>query len=359
MEETKKMNKGFKIFFLIFAILILVFLKEDNQQKFVEFFNDLTKKEKEIILDKEYKGENLSYINGALVKWDDNILTFLNDDGSDRWVKEFDFVEPQVIYGDKSIYVIDKAAGDIYQLDSKGETIFKKQLFKSIFNIKSNNNSLIIHLKEEGIESLQILDKDGNSLTELEVKGSILTYSLKNDSTKYAYSSIIIDESKINSKLIVNSIDNKEEYNIEIPNEIVVATEFIKDEVVMVTDSSIKIIGRGKIKWTKEYPLIKDVFIKDDEIYLLYGDNLEIIDLKGDIKSKTTFGMEYNRVKHIGNYVVLYGNMDLLVIENGKEISKYIAEENIVDVTGNNNSIIIKYKNKVEVLRFDLKENID
>ena len=40
MGTEKHMSKGFKIFFLLFAIIVLVFIKEDNQQKFVLLFNN-------------------------------------------------------------------------------------------------------------------------------------------------------------------------------------------------------------------------------------------------------------------------------------------------------------------------------
>ena len=353
MEETKKTYKGFKLFILIFALLAVVFFKEENQQKVVKIYNDLTSKEIELQLNKQYQGANINFFDNTLIKWEDNNLTFLNNDGSKKWIKEFDFIEPEIVYSDKTICVLDKSLGDIYLLDSNGDTISKIQLKMPIFNIKESHNNLLIHIKEEGTESLKIIYKGENSLDELiKVNENILTYSLNNDSTKYVYSSLKLTNSDIISKMVINSIEGIEEYSVEIPNEIIISTEFIKDKVIIITDSTLNIADNGEIKWSKEYPLIKDVFINNNEIYLLYGDNIEVIDLEGETKSKTTFGIDYKRIALVGDYIVLYGNKDLIILQDYNEVLRYKAEEDIIKIVGNNNQIILHHNDKVQVLKF-------
>ena len=353
MEETKKTYKGFKLFILIFALLAVVFFKEDNQQKFIKFLNDLKSKDIDLQLNKQYKGSNLNYFDETLIKWEDNNLTFLNNDGSAKWIKEFDFIEPEIVYSDKIIYVLDKSLGDIYLLDSNGDTISKIQLKMPIFSIKESNNNLLIHIKDETTESLKIIYKGENNLDELiKVNENILTYSLNSDSTKYVYSSLKLTNSDIVSKMAINSIEGKEEYSVEIHNEIIISTEFIKDKLMILTDSTLNIADNGEIKWSKEYPLIKDVFISNNEIYLLYGDNIEVIDLDGETKSKTTFGVEYKRIASVGDFIVLYGNSDLIVLQNANEVLRYKAEEDIIKIVGNNNQIILQYTDKIQVLKF-------
>lgn len=353
MEETKKTYKGFKLFILIFALLAVVFFKEDNQQKFILFLNDLTSKEIELQLNKQYQGANINFFDDTLIKWEDNNLTFLNNDGSEKWIKEFDFIEPEIVYSDKIVYVLDRSLGDIYLLDSNGDTISKIQLKTPIFSIKESNNNLLIHIKEKGPENLKIIYKGENSIDELiKVNENILTYSLNSDSTKYVYSSLSLTNSDIISKMVINSIEGIEEFTVEIKNEIIISTEFIQDKIMILTDSTLNIADNGEIKWSKEFPLIKDVFINKKEIYLLYGDNIEVIDLEGETKSKTTFGVDYKRIALVGDYIVLYGNKDLIILQDYNEVLRYKAEEDIIKIVGNNNQIILHHNDKIQVLKF-------
>ena len=358
MGTEKHMGKGFKIFLLLFAIIILVFMKEDNQQKFVFLFNNITSKEIDLQLDREYLGESLNFIDATLVKWENNTISFLNEDGSESWSKKFEFNDPQIIYGEKYLYIMDKLTGDIYQLNNKGDTTSKLQLDNPVLNIKESYNNLIIHLNIDDNEGLEFIDTKGNKLGNLTVGESILTYSLNIDSSKYGVSTISIKDSNIISKLVVNTIGGEQEYVIEIPNEIIMATEFNQNQILVITDLSISLVDKGEIKWSKRYPVIKDGFIYDNKIYLLYGDNLEIIDLKGETESKTTFGTEYERIQVIGNYIALYGDRDLLILQNDKEILKYRTEEDLIKITGNNSYIALHYLNKLEIHRIITKDKI-
>jgi len=358
MGTEKHMSKGFKIFFLLFAIIVLVFIKEDNPQKFVLLFNNLTSKEADLHLDREYIGESLNLIDDIIVKWENNTISFLNEDGSENWSKKFEFNDPQIIFSQKYLYIMDKLTGDIYQLNNKGDTTFKLQLDNPILNIKESYNNLIIQLKNYDNESLEFMDIKGNKLGNLAVDESILTYSLNVDSSKYVLSTISIKDSKILSKLIVNTIGGEQEYIVEIPNEIIMSTEFNKNQILVITDLSIALVNKGEIEWSKKYPVIKDGFIYDNKIYLLYGDNLEIVDLKGETKLKTTFGTEYERIQVIGNYIALYGARDLLILQNDKEILKYRTEEDLIKITGNNSYIALHYLNKIEIHRIITKDKI-
>lgn len=355
MEETKKVSKGFLIFVLVLAIAILVFLQEDNQEKFNNLFNKMTPKELELSLENEYLGSNLGYYKGSLIKFEDSILTYLNSDGEDVWIKDFGFVDPMIYYGDRAIYIVDKAAGDIYALDNKGNTLSKHQLFKAIFNLKETKEGIIVHLKEQGEETLVMMDKEGNELEEFVAEKNILTYDLNNDNSSYVVTSLSLGN-QLTSHVMVNNMDNDNIYKIDLKDEIVVFTQFIKNQMVIVTDKNVNIVQNKELKWTKEYPLIKDVFIKNNEIYLLYGDNLEVLDLNGESKLKITLGLEYNNIKPIGNFLALYGNQNLMFLDGENEVIKYLADSNIVKLYGDEIAMALKIEDKIQIIKFTVKE---
>ena len=355
MEENKKISKGFMIFVLILAIIILVFLQEKNQEKFNNLFNGITSKDLELILENEYLGNNLGYYKGSLIQFEDSILKYLDSEGQDVWIKDFGFVDPMIYYGDRAIYIVDKAAGDIYALDNKGNTLSKHQLFKAIFNLKESKEGIIVHLKEQGEESLVMMDKDGNELGEHVAGGNILTYDLNNDNSSYVYSSLSLDN-QLTSKVMINDMDNDNKYSLELKDEIVVFTQFVKNQLLIITDNDVKIVQNGEVKWTKEYPLIKDVFVKNNEIYLLYGDNLEVLDLNGESKLKIILGLEYNNIRPIGNFLALYGNQNLMFLDGETDVIRYLADSNIVRLYGDEIGMALKLEDKIQILKFSVKE---
>lgn len=352
--ENNYMKKGFKVFLLIFALTILIFIQEGNQQKVVDAFNKLTKKDIQLMLEYELKGKNLMYFNGSLIKWEGSSLVFLDKDGNDKWVKDFPFQEPEIIMGDNFIYVMDKTSGDIYKVTKNGDTALRIQMKQPVFNIKEDNDYIIVHIKELD-EKLVFMDSDGNILFDDPIEGNVLTYSINRDGTDYIYSTLNLGQSEVKSTLKFNKKES-EDSTRDINNEIIIYTELIKDNIVVLTDTSLRLFDDNEMIWQKDYPLIKDIYVDNNKIHLLYGDNLEIINFKGEVESKITFGLNYEKITKLDKYIVIFGGKNLMILQNGREILKYIGEGEIISIGGNDDLLSIQYENSVEIYRFDIIE---
>lgn len=350
MEETKKIHKGFKKFVLIFAVFALILINPQVREKLLELLNSFKGNDLELTLDIQYQGENLNYFQDTLIRWQNNTITYFNNDGSDKWVKKYDFNDPEIIFGHKVIYIIDKSTGDIYLMDDKGDTISRIQINKPIFNIKEFSDNIMVHVKEQDkLEYLYILDKLGNPITDLETSDNILTYALNNENTKFVYSTIIANETELKSTLFLNGVTGDEEYSLELPNEIILFSDFINTDLIVLTNNRLLLVKNGEVNWSREHQGFNDIIIKGNEINLLYDNSLEIFDLNGEVKSKINLSIECNRIIDLGKYIGVHGNKDMVILQNHKEILKYIGEEDILKVLGNNNYIALHYLDKVDV----------
>ncbi len=354
MEELKK-HKGFKVFILLFAFVVLIFIQEGNQEKFISFIDKLIGKDMDLVLYKEYPGNNLIYYKGSILQWENNSLIFLNEDGSQAWVKDFSFQEPDIVLGDRYIYAVDKSTGDVYKINNLGDTILRIQLETPIFNLKESGKYIIAHVKDEN-DRLIIVDEEGKKILNEPIQENILTYQVKDDGSQYVYSTIKIDGTNILSEIFVYNTGGEIEYSMGFKDEIVFSTEFIDDKIVLLTDNNLRVIHNGKEKWSRDYPLIKDISISNNRINLLYGNNLDILDFKGEVKNKIALGIEYKKIVPLEKSIGLYGNKNLSILQNGKEIIKYIGEKDIIDLSKYNDYIALQYDDYIEVYKLEIKD---
>lgn len=333
MERDKRNSfKGFKIFLLIFLAISLFFLKEDNQRKLMAFLDSFVAKEKILKLKYSYNDmgdiESLNFYDGNIVKWTNNKISFLNSDGSLILEKEFDFFEPEIYYGEKYIYVLDKATGDIYSFDSKGNTIHRYQLNKEVYNIKESHENFIYHVKLPNMETISVLDKDKVLIGNYSYDDkNILTYNTNKDGSKSLVALLNLDEGILKSHVDIYGINNERLDTLDFVGEIVLYFDFTqKEEIILLTDRNLYFISDGKIMWKKQFDLIRDIYLKKDMIYILYSNYLEVIDFSGRTQNKLGLVEEYDEILPFGENILLYGHNHLVVIKDGKEMFKLIEE---------------------------------
>lgn len=345
MEEEKKNNhKGFKIFIIIFIIGTLFLFKKENQEKIIGIINSITNKEKTLILIDSFPSGDIVDINlydDTIVKWTDNKLSFLNIDGTKIIDKEFNFTEPDIFFGENIIYPMDKATGDIYYLNRKGETIDRLEMDKGIFNFEEINQNVIYHGKSPNVEDLNILDKNriqiGHYSYETE---NILRYSTNKEGTKNVLALMDINQGFIKSRIDYYGENNEKLNEIEIDGEIVVYLGFTpKDEIIVLTDSGIHFIKDEEVLWKKDLNLIKDIYLNEKGIHILYSNYLEVIDFEGNTKEKIGFMEEYKKMIAFKNNTLVYGNNNMVLVQGEKEIMK--EEIEIIDIYTSKNNILI------------------
>ncbi|WP_353097400.1 DUF5711 family protein [Tissierella praeacuta] len=361
MEDNKSSNsKGFKIFIIIFLILSMFLLKEENQNKLIGFIDFITGKEMVLELVNSFKnGEDITDINiydKTIVKWSNNKISFMKTDGTPVLEKEFNFTNPYIYYGDKHIYISDKSTGDIYCLDKNGETKNRFKLDNEIFNIKESHQNLICHIKSSDVENINILDKDGELVENQSYENeNVLTYAANNKGKLSAIAILSLNEGVLKSKIECYGENNEKLNSLDIDNEIIIHLDFTsKDEIIALSDSSLYFIKDGKVVWKRQFDLIKDIYIGKDKIHILYSNYLEEIGFDDKSQNKISFAEDYTKIEPFQGRLLLYGDNNIVVVEGKKEILKH--KEDIIGVFTDKDQILLLGPEEMKVYKMVSKK---
>ncbi|MFA7412472.1 MAG: DUF5711 family protein [Tissierellaceae bacterium] len=326
--EKRKSSKGLKILLLILLALMAFLLGRTDKLGTLSIFEYFTEKEKSLIVRDSIEDGDILDIGlyvGNLVKWKYNKLSFLKLDGTMIVEKEFKFSKPDIHFGDMFIYLYDKSSGDIYIFDKKGETINRLQLGREIYNLKESGGNLFYHIKMEGFEIVNVLDRDGVLVGNYSYeKENILTYSSNEDGRINALGLLSLGEENLGSKIDSFGQANERLGSLFLEGEIVLHLDFSpKDELIILTDRNLYLVRDGNIMWKKQFDLVKDIDIRGDRIYILYSNYLEVMDYGGRVESKIGFGDEYKKIDLLGDRIMLYGDNQLIVLDKDKQILKH------------------------------------
>lgn len=356
-KENKRINLGFKIFIILLIGIILLFSKKENQEKFIDFIQVVKSSSIDLKVIESFPIEsnidNIAFYNKGIMIWKDKKLTRLSLKGSKEWEKEFILDEPHAVFGEKGIYIYEKSTGDIYFLDSSGETEEKIELNTSINNIVEGFENIIVHNQKTNMESLNILDKKGNIIVNNLIDDkNILTYCINENSTEYALSALNLNEENIKSELQVFNLDGKISSTSQFDNEIILYSNYIEDDKILVmSDKSLYVYNKGNILWQKEFQLIKDIYVNKEKINILYGNTLEILSFDGMMEEKYSFAEEYKKIIAFDKYITLYGEEYIIGLRDGKEIFKYKSEDPILKVVEGSQNLIVVYEDRIDLVK--------
>lgn len=357
-EDKVKNSKGFKIFIIIFLLVSMIFLKEENQNKIISFIDDIKGNEKVLELNNAFKDDdilNLHTYDDIIVTWKDNKLSYKKLDGRLILEKQFNFEEPFIHYGDKYIFIMDKSTGDIYSLDKKGETRNRLELKKEIFNLKDSNGNLIYHTKGDSVEGITILDNKGVLIGNQSYKNkNILAYASNKKGNINIVSILDFEENNLKSIIYSYGEDNEKLDTLEIKGEIVIYLDITSnDEIIAITDRTLYLIKDGKVIWSKKFDSIKDIYV-EEKIYILYNNYLESIDFQGRTEIKLSFGDRYKKIVPFDNKILLYGDNNLTLINGDKEILKY--KGNISKVLPSKRQLVIWGDGEIRIYKISNKD---
>lgn len=360
-KQKKKNSIGFKIFIIILVGMILFFLKEENQKKFIQFIDntrsvDIEAKITESIPVEEDTEKILIHGEGMIL-WKENHIIKLDIGGSKEWEREFVFEEPAISVGEQYIYVYEKPSGIIHFLNSSGETVHRVDLKARIMNIVESYENILVHIKTKDIERINILDMEGKTIEDALIKNkNILTYSINKDGATYIISSLDLKGDGMKSEEYVFKKGNQSLFNMEFKDEMILYSNFIdRNKVVIMTDKGIYMAKDGEILWQRNLQLVKDIYMDKSNIHLLYGNILETISIEGTTEEKKSFTEEYKKIIPFNGYLVVYGDEYIMGLKDGEEVFKYKSDENILEVIEGRENLILRYKDKIELMKLENK----
>lgn len=352
MEQEKKKIEHLKvkIFIVVFVVLSLFFLRQENQDKFVSLFNSFRKgnKELELVNSVDISGViDVKCYDDNVVLWQPNKISFLDMVKDIIVEKDFNFKDPFISYGEKNIYVGDKSTGDIYIMDTQGNTVSKKQIKKKVLNIEEMENAIINHIKDKNGEKINIYDKNDKLVGDyLFNEDSVINYSVSNNNKKTLIAVLDLSENKLKSKIYFYDKKGKELNSLDIKGEVVIYSKFEGNNSIILTDKSLYYVKDGKIMWQKGFSLIKDIYV-DSNIHILYSNYLETIDFEGRTTDKASFSEKYEKISAFNDDTLVYGNKNVTIVNGGRQILNY--EDDIIKADSNKEEVIILKQGKLDI----------
>ena len=351
-DENLKIPKSFKIYLIILLVAGIVFINPSSREKIFDTLNLFSASEKELQLVNEFnidKGfEKIDISKDKVIKWNDNKLSFLDFNGFEVLKKDFKFEDPDVYFGESTIYVMDKASGNLYLLNKAGETIKRLELKSPFLKLKEDGDKLYIYKKDGDKESVDIINKDGELLKTHEEKIPLLAVAMGNKDKEYLISTLDIHKD-LKTMVNIYSIDGADIGSIEIKDELVIYSEFIRDRVVIATEKKVYLLEDGKIKWDKEIEGLKDIKLVNKDIYLLYKNKFEILNLKGRAKEEIVLKEDLEDIRFIEDSIVLFGKKNIVIPGKKKNILNFKTKEDILDLKYDENNLLIQKEGKVEI----------
>lgn len=375
MEKIKElMNKvkellsprNLKFGGLFLGILIVVILlvskfkiRENNIQKNgnVEKVNILT--ETDAIANSE--GNEFGMFKDYLYKWQNGkiFLRSLTEEGT-SYNMSLNIQNPMIESGDKYLFIGNKDDGIIYFLNNKAEMVERIPLNAPLFSMKQKNDSLVYQTKTGNMESIGIIDSNFNNVMKYTYdKETTLIYDYFPSKKKVAVAVLNVEEKTIGTRLdLYNNLTDKE--TLYFDGEIVLDLKYVNlGNLLVLTDNNLYYVSENDIVWKKEFPLIKDMKVNGNNIYVLYGNHLSVIDNKGEIKEDIVLSNQYNDI-HLfesgifSDEIIVYNDLELAILKKGEEFLKQNQE--IMQIDTSQGTIFILDKDKYGFYKKDVKE---
>lgn len=350
-EENLKLPKGYKTYLIILIIAAIVLIIPASRQKIFSALNLFDGGEVELFQVNEFNVDReilkIDISGDKIIQWKSSSLSFLDFNGFEEQKKEFKSTDSDVIFEDY-IYLLDKSSGKLELLDKKGSSMGKLDLKTSFEKLKVDEEKIFIYRKDEDQETVDIIDIEGNLLKSHQEYVPILTIDMAEKEDKYVVSTLYVED-ELKSMVTIYSLDEEEIGSFEFKDEIVVYTSFIKDRVVVATESKLYILEDKNIKWEKEIESLKDITVVNKDIYILYKDKFEVINQRGKVKEDISLGKSFDNIRLTDQGVVLFNKRDIIIPNDKGNRLEFKSKEDIMDVQYDDGNLLVHKDGKMEI----------
>ncbi len=360
MEEEKKKNikkksNLIKIGLGLGLILLALLIIPDTRESIVGIF---IKPERELELlntiNIEADTKRVDLYHENILKLKENSLEFLDYSGVISHKKDLKLKNPDLLIGKENFYVFDKVSGQINILDENAEIIETISLKEEFYKLEEEGENLLIHRKDEdkNSETIDVIDKKAKTLKSYENSMPILSFTIKDEEINYLVASLDVSKD-LKSTVSAYSKDDKELYFLEIKDEIVIHSEFIKNNLLIFTDQAIYFLDKDEIKWQKKYKDLKDIKLVEKEILLLQGDKFQRLSLRGRVKEEIDIEEDLEKILPAGKDIILYGKNNITIAAKKKNLLDFKLQEDLLDLRYEDGNLFVFKEDKLE--RYKIK----
>lgn len=363
-------SKSKKLIWIILTIIIiaLMFFGKSMRDKVHNLFKQ-TEKSLELVQRTDipwFKNGEIKDYDGIIINSDNKNITSYNLLGNKMWSKSIDFEVSLTYFGEDTIYIGDKDKGHIVALNTQGEKLWTYETRQSIDKFVEKNELLMIHTKAtEQTDQINILDEKGFLLANTIVdKGRLLSGNISSDRKIFTLTTIDFSDSKLQSSLLLYTIEGNFLWKKDFADWVILDTAFIdNDTILIISDSKIMSLNiENELLWSKDLEGgLKDVKVdaKQKEIYLLYGENkdyIEILEPNGKTKNKLALDNYYNNIYTNKRNIFLTGDDRLIGIHEDEVFLNYRCENKIENLVFEKDNILVFTEEKLLVGKISNKK---
>ena len=221
-----------------------------------------------------------------------------------------------------------------------------------VFNIKVSDSGLIVHLKLEGGEKLLYYNLERKEWEEVNFADTFPLDYWINNSDNLMYTQIELKEDGLISELYEKKVDNTE-LKANLKDRLILKVLAFKQGYIILTEMGIVKIDDNGDYFTRDYDLVHDILIDGEEIYILYGDNLEILNSSLETVHKKTYALSYTKLHRHEKYILLYGEKNIVALFNIEDKAEYAFGTSILNIKSQFNDLIVTLKTGVFTMRIE------
>ena len=383
-EKEKKINAKKIVIFVLIAILIsaiavltILYVKNKEFRDWIDiqiFRKEISQDRVAIIELEENQSSNVYAFNKYIGILNKNKLSLYGSTGAEEASLDIEISSPVFHSANRFLVVGEKNGKKVYLIENK-EIIWQSEIEGSISQVYVNKNgyTAIIIGGTSYKSVVQVFDPDGNALFKKFLPSTIsMDVAISNDNKYLAIAEVDTSGTVIQSNIRVISIEkartdpsNSEENNYKsTQNELIVDIEYQdKDRIVCMYTDAISIIENGLetvVHQNKDKKVIAQsiklnnnfVTIEEETSGIFSANSIvNIVDV--DTKDTKKYTIETS-IKEI------YTKDDMIVLNLGTEaefintggwlVKRYIANQEITNVTVSDNIAGIIYRDKVEII---------
>lgn len=333
---------------LLVGVLIYIFLGgfvRDSLQKPVKIVPATS-----IWQDSDIKDFHINH--STVVTWDDLLLNFYDFSGNEIKDIGSNGYDTNIYFSEDEVYFLDKQLNTLFLYNSFGELQDKISVTGNIFNVKKIGRDFYLHKKETKssvpVESIVKLSRDGKEEQIYETVNYILNFDI--DGSKLLVADI--STGNYGYKTTIKIVDGSREYPFELNNEVAIKLKIVDGKGIVLTNKKLYSLNGDK-KNEVELMLIKDGYIGDKEIAILYNDTLAVYNSNLKLKGEYNIPINSTSVFNYDNGYFVYGPTDLCGYIGQKREFVHKFDAMISGVKGKGKILGVLYKERVELYKFE------
>ncbi|MDD4780000.1 MAG: DUF5711 family protein [Tissierellia bacterium] len=348
-----------KIYFLMFFLFILfVVLYFVSNEKFVfNFDNNMSYEIKNKQIVEINVLDNSKFFCDGIITYNNQKIIYLDYNNNIVWENQNRIFTDKIFIGkdyifryiNKGIEYINKNNQTYMSVELSGEVVFVSRETKKIYIITDQKN---------GQNSLYIIDDNNEFFVDNKIFSGIITNVTIDDKIdRYCVTTLnITNDNLVNSLSFNHLIVASELWNIEITDELIVGTEIINNNVLVIGTKNIYLYNeQGKLMWKNiNYSTVMNYVINRNEkkIYILFkkNDKFEIVcyNYNGKVSSINKVPLNVEKIGIFNNRIFVYNEKTIYLLHNDNCYKLIDVNEGLIlDFYVDNKNIHILTKDKL------------